>query len=265
MRDSDSLYTEVAPKDILAHLQAGCNGQQALDLLALHNEIQRYKLEVEGIPEYINMLEDAQRKAGREGRTIADETLLLFTSTAMLTSERFPRANEDWEERSERDKTWPQWKSAYKRAHAKARVKAQANDDSVKFGAENSADRLENITPSLENQLEEDGVGLNALGGYFDNLADAAVNKKGVLQQLVLNKTTLATSNESLVALVKKLSGDIKNLEREIYRLKKGRKFSARNTTLCTNCKREGFHQSEACYELPKNKDKRPPGRRSAL
>ena len=93
--------------------------------------MQRYHLEVEVIPEYINMLEDAQRQAGQAGRTIADETLLLFASTAMLTSESFPRANTDWEERAERDKTWPQWKSAYKKAHAKARVKAQANGGSV--------------------------------------------------------------------------------------------------------------------------------------
>ena len=70
--------------------------------------------------EYINMLEDAQRQSGRAGRTISDETLLLFSSTAMLTSERFPRANDDWKERAERDKTWPQRKSAYKRAHTKA-------------------------------------------------------------------------------------------------------------------------------------------------
>ena len=57
----------------------------------------------------------------------------------MLTSERFLRANDDWEERAERDKTWSQWKNAYKRAHAKARVKAQANNGSVKFGAAKSA------------------------------------------------------------------------------------------------------------------------------
>ena len=61
---------------------------------------------------------------------------------------------------------------------------------------------------------DEDGIGLKALEGYFDNLAAKAVNEKGVLQQLVLNNTTFATSNESLVALVKKLSGDIKDLER---------------------------------------------------
>ena len=50
------------------------------------------------------MLEDAQRQAGLAGRTIADETLLLFASMSMLTSERFLRANDDWEERAERDK-----------------------------------------------------------------------------------------------------------------------------------------------------------------
>ena len=59
--------------------------------------MQRYHIVVEGIPEYINMLEGAQRQAVRAGRTIADETLLLFASTAMLTSERFLRANDDWE------------------------------------------------------------------------------------------------------------------------------------------------------------------------
>ena len=101
--------------------------------------MQRYHLEVEKIPEYINMLEDAQQQAGRARRTISDKTLLLFTSTATLTSERFWRTNDDWKERAERDKTWPQWNSAYKRAHAKARVKAQANNGSIKFGAANSA------------------------------------------------------------------------------------------------------------------------------
>ena len=75
----------------------------------------------------------------------------------------------------------------------------------------------------------------------------------------MLNNTTLSTSNESLVALVKKLSGDIKNLEQEISRLKKGRQVSSRNTTLCTNCKKEGFHHPEAFYELLNNKYKRPP------
>ena len=98
LRYPNSIYTEVSPQDFFAHLQEGCTVRHALNLLALQNEMQSYHLEVEGIPEYINMLEDAQRQAGREGRTITYDTLLLFTSTAILTSERFPRANDNWEE-----------------------------------------------------------------------------------------------------------------------------------------------------------------------
>ena len=76
--------------------------------------MQRYHLEVEGIPEYINMIEDAQKQAGRAGRTIADKTLLLFDSTTMLTTEQYPRANDNWEDRAEANITWADWKTAYK-------------------------------------------------------------------------------------------------------------------------------------------------------
>ena len=76
----------------------------------------------------------------------------------------------------------------------------------------------------------------------------------------MLNSTTLATSNESLVDLLKKESKNIKKLEREISRMKKGGQASTRNTTLRANCKTEGFHLPQDCLDLTKNKDKRPPG-----
>ena len=50
--------------------------------------MQSYRLEVEGIPEYIIMLEDAKKQAGKAGRTIADKTLLLFSITEMLPTKR---------------------------------------------------------------------------------------------------------------------------------------------------------------------------------
>ena len=88
-------YTDVAPKALLAHLQVRFPGRHALDLLALHNEMQLYHLKVEEIPKYINMLEDAKKQTGRSGRRIANETLLLFARTAMITTERYPRTNND--------------------------------------------------------------------------------------------------------------------------------------------------------------------------
>ena len=109
---------------------------------------------------------------------------------------------------------------------------------------------------------------MNSLEGYFTNLAAVATNEKELLTQLVLNNTTLTTTNKSLAALFKKQAGDLKNLEREIARLKKTPQAQAspRNPpTLCVNCKKEGYHQAKDCYELATNKEKHPPGWRSAL
>ena len=98
---------------------------------------------------------------------------------------------------------------AYKKAHDQARINVQANEGTGKYGLVNSAASQEK-RPTVDNQLEVEDGGIQALEGYFDNLDTAEINKRSVLQQLVLNNTTLATSNESLVALVKKLTGDIK-------------------------------------------------------
>ena len=95
------------------------------------------------------MLEDARRQSGHTGRTISDETLLLFASTAMLTSERFMRDNDNWEECTEWDNTWAQWKAAYMKDHTKARVKAKASDGTAKFGAANSDACQDTPNPTL--------------------------------------------------------------------------------------------------------------------
>ena len=78
----------------------------------------------------------------------------------MLTSERFPRANDAWEDRVEVDKTWAAWKLAYKQAHAKARVKVQAHGNSTKFGAANSA-----APPEAQLPLDTQHEGAGLLGG----------------------------------------------------------------------------------------------------
>ena len=151
---------------------------------------------------------------------IAGETLPLFASTAMLTTEIFLRTNNNWEDRAKAGKTWAKWKAAYNKSHAKAQVKAQANEGAVKFGVANVAARFE-TTHEVETNHGIDKGGMKSLEGYFDNLAAAAVNEKSVLEQLVSNSTKLAATNEDLVALVKKLTNEINNLESNTSRLKK--------------------------------------------
>ena len=105
---------------------------------------------------------------------------------------------------------------------------------------------------------------MKALEGYFYNLAAAAINYKSVLDKLMANNAKIAAINKDLVAIVKQLSNDIKNLERETYCLKKtggsGASQGKIYPTLFPHCKKEGYHAPDACFEIAKNKDKRPPG-----
>ena len=149
------------------------------------------------------MLKDAQKQVGLYGRTISDETLLLFASTPMLPTERNPRAYKDWEDQAEEQKTWNNWKTSYKKSHTKARVKAQAAKGTDKFGAANAAEQVfKNIDLTTEDC--RDNVGLKALEVYFGNLSAAATNKETFMDQLVANNVKLVVANEELVGVVKK-------------------------------------------------------------
>ena len=108
------------------------------------------------------------------------------------------------------------------------------------FDAENAAERVLNTSEVRTNNGGNE-VGMKDLKVYFYNLASAAINMKSVLEQLVANNAKLAATNEDLVAIVKIFSNEIKNLERETYRLNKtdGRGVSQgkRDLTLCPHCK----------------------------
>ena len=100
LRDPDIFYAAVLPRDLLDHLQLLCGGLHALDVLALQNDMQRFHLDAEGMPEYINALKDAQKQSRRANHDITNATLLLMATNAIISTQRFPRANERWEEKT---------------------------------------------------------------------------------------------------------------------------------------------------------------------
>ena len=69
-------------------------------------EMLGYYADAEGIREYINMLEDAQRKLARANLPMSDDQLLAIASTAILASDHFLRATDEWEALSRDHKTW---------------------------------------------------------------------------------------------------------------------------------------------------------------
>ena len=122
LQDAIKFYTDVEPWALLTHLQRHATGRHAFDLLSRMDQMSQYHLEHEGVPEYINTLEDAQKMAALSDKSneIADGTLLLIASTLVLKLQRYPRANEKWEDMTKDAQTWEGWKVLYKESHAKA-------------------------------------------------------------------------------------------------------------------------------------------------
>jgi hypothetical protein len=283
LKDPETFYTDVSPRDLIDHLQAQCTGRHAIDILALQDEMRQYHIECEGIPEYINALEDAQRRAKRAGDdgeyVVTDATLLLIASTAMLKTQQFPRVNDEWEDLPRVGRTWLAWKAMYKRAQAKARVKKLAADGQDQFGgvaaAAGNARQLQFAPVTAPPPPTT-----NDLAGYFDNLAAAATNEKAVLDQLVASNATLTTTNAEMVDAIKSLQANVQMLRQELLGFKlllangRGRDGGrggdrgtggGRPKKLCPNCKREVYHLQAECFELESNKGKRPAGWRSCM
>ena len=101
-------YTKVHTKDLLDCLQSLCLGTYAINYLSPQIDKQKYYQQADGIPEYINMLEDDQRTALRidETNPITDTSVLNIATAAMLSSQQFPRTTEEWEDVPPVDKHW---------------------------------------------------------------------------------------------------------------------------------------------------------------
>ena len=134
--------------------------------------MQTARKECDGIPEYIHTLEDAQAKAAQAKVPITDTMLRIIANSAMLQTEQYPRANDEWEDMPVADHTWDKWKLLYWTAAKKAAIKAKATGGKELFRSANAAtvstDESEDMNPPMGANLE----------GYFDNIAAAAMNEK---------------------------------------------------------------------------------------
>jgi len=197
LRHATTYYTNVTAKQLIDHLMTNCGGLHPSELISLPTEMIGYYSEAEGIPEYINMMEDAQRKLARANLPMSDDQLVAIASTSVLASNHFPRPTDEWEARPRAQKTWTEWKLHYRAAHlARKRQLLASGKTPTAFGAANAATAATaapvepDITPETFAKLD----------GYLDNLAAAATTEKTTLNQLIENNATLTANVTSLTA-----------------------------------------------------------------
>jgi hypothetical protein len=119
LKDADTFYTKVSALEIISFLDANSGGLHAIDMISLRTNMQQYYMQADGIPQYIIMLEDAQKKAHRAGMPIADIKLVMMASAAVLAAQHFPREVNEWEGLPSTARTWLAWKTAFRLAHLK--------------------------------------------------------------------------------------------------------------------------------------------------
>jgi len=59
-------------------------------MISLRTNMTQYYVQVDGIPQFIVMMEDAQKKAKRAGMPITDVELVMMASAAVLAAQHFP-------------------------------------------------------------------------------------------------------------------------------------------------------------------------------
>jgi hypothetical protein len=78
-------------------LDANSGGLHALDMILLCTDMMQYYVQADGIPQFIVMMEDAQKKAKRASMTIANVKLVMMALVAVLAAQHFPREVDNWE------------------------------------------------------------------------------------------------------------------------------------------------------------------------
>ena len=71
------------------HLQLHCSGLHTLDVVVITSNMLTYYGDSAGIPEYINMIEDAQKKPQRKKLPIPDITLVDIAKKSILQAQLF--------------------------------------------------------------------------------------------------------------------------------------------------------------------------------
>ncbi len=80
----------------MTFLDANSRGLHAIDMISLHTNMHQYYVQAGSIPQYIIMLENAQKKAKRAGMPIADIELVMMALAAVLAAQHFPCKVNNW-------------------------------------------------------------------------------------------------------------------------------------------------------------------------
>ncbi len=169
LKDAKTFYTKVPALEFMAHFDANSEGLHAIGMISLHSYMTQYYIQVDGIPQFIVMMKDAQKKAKQAGMPIANVKLVMMALAVILAAQHLPQEVDDWEGPPAIDCMWRAWNVAFHLNHLKRQCQLQASGESGPLGSAQA------VTPTP-------AININCLGTALNNLALAVANDTTVLQ-----------------------------------------------------------------------------------
>jgi hypothetical protein len=179
LKDAKTSFTKVVALEVMVHLDVNSGGLHAIDMISLCSNMNQYYVQADGIPQFIVMMEDAQKKAKRAGMPIAEVELAIMTLASILAAQHFPQEVDDWEGLPAINRIWRERKVAFCLAHLKRQHQLQASGVGGPLGSTHA------VTPAPVATIDQLETALN-------NLALAAANNTAVLQQLTMSILALS-------------------------------------------------------------------------
>ncbi len=89
-----------------------------LDIVALRTNMFLLYKNAASMPDFILVMEEAQKKAKQAKLPILDIELAMYAATSILQSGDYKKETDEWEGLNANKKTWTKWKQAYLAAYA---------------------------------------------------------------------------------------------------------------------------------------------------
>ena len=131
LKDPDTFYTNVMALKLLDHLTKFCSGIYTVDAVDISQVMKTLFSDAEGIPQFINAMEAAQRKSKRAKLFIHDEYMHAVALKLLLRSVE----TREWLKLPEYQQTWAAWKTIFREVYvAKRRAEAAREGKENPFG-----------------------------------------------------------------------------------------------------------------------------------
>ena len=224
LKHAATFYVGIKASAFLTHLQKHCGGLHALDVVDLQVDMRLYYADAAGIPEYIIMLEDSQKKAKRANLPISDDVLAAIATKSLMEANTFPDETKDWGKRALNLKSWSEWKAHYLLAHEARELHIRACGGKEPFNGANAASEVppnsQRPVASGRAAMPPNEAAIERLDDYLDNIANAATNEKAVLKELVATNAKQAETISTQAQNIKSLTHQVAKLHEQVNSLK---------------------------------------------